>query len=113
MEHGPREEGALSRGFGASRVAGLPVWIINGRSLVPGAHSFLAAGDTGALGGASSTEPACQSRRLKRCGLTPGSGRPPGGGNGNPCWYSRLENPVDRGTCSPRGHTDLHTTEAT
>ena len=43
---------------------------------MPGAHSFLAAGDTGALGGASSTEPACQRRRRKRRGLTPFSGRP-------------------------------------
>ena len=29
---------------------------------------------------------------------TPGSGRYPGGGNGNPLQYSRLENPMDRGT---------------
>ena len=27
----------------------------------------------------------------------PGSGRSPGGGNGNPLQYSRLENPMDRG----------------
>jgi len=27
----------------------------------------------------------------------PGSGRSPGGGNGNPLQCSRLENPVDRG----------------
>ena len=27
----------------------------------------------------------------------PGSGRPPGGGNGNPLLYSYLENPMDRG----------------
>ena len=26
-------------------------------------------------------------------GLIPGSGRVPGGGNGKPLWYSRLENP--------------------
>ena len=30
-------------------------------------------------------------------GLTPGLGRSPGGGNGNPLQYSCLENPVDRG----------------
>ena len=29
---------------------------------------------------------------------TPESGRYPGGGNGNPLQYSRLENPMDRGT---------------
>ena len=30
-------------------------------------------------------------------GLIPGSGRSPGGGNGNPFQYSYLENPLDRG----------------
>ena len=30
-------------------------------------------------------------------GLIPGSGRFPGGGNGNQLQYSRLENPIDRG----------------
>ena len=31
-------------------------------------------------------------------GLIPGSGRFPGGGNGNPFWYSGLEHPMDRGS---------------
>ena len=31
-------------------------------------------------------------------GLTPGSGRSHGGGNGNPLQYSCLENSMDRGT---------------
>ena len=30
-------------------------------------------------------------------GMIPGSGRYPGGGNGNPLQYSYLENPMDRG----------------
>ena len=30
-------------------------------------------------------------------GLIPGSGRPPGGGNGHPLQYSCLENPMDGG----------------
>ena len=30
-------------------------------------------------------------------GSTPGLGRSPGGGNGNPLQYSGLENPMDRG----------------
>ena len=30
-------------------------------------------------------------------GSIPGSGRSPGGGNGNPLQYSCLENPLDRG----------------
>ena len=29
-------------------------------------------------------------------GLTPGSGKTPGGGHGNPLQYSCLENPLDR-----------------
>ena len=45
--------------------------------------------------GASGKEPACQCRRLKR--LICGWGRSPGEGNGNPLWYSRLENPMDGG----------------
>ena len=32
-------------------------------------------------------------------GLIPGSGRSPGGGNGNPLQYSCLGNPMDRGAC--------------
>ena len=31
-------------------------------------------------------------------GSTPGSGRSPGQGNGNPLQYSRLGNPMDRAT---------------
>ena len=30
-------------------------------------------------------------------GSIPGSGRSPGEGNGNPLWYSCLDNPMDRG----------------
>ena len=30
-------------------------------------------------------------------GSIPGSGRSPGGGHGNPLWYSFPENPMDRG----------------
>ena len=32
-------------------------------------------------------------------GFIPGSGRSPGGGNGNPLQYSCLENPMDREAC--------------
>ena len=39
-------------------------------------------------------ESACSAEGL---GLIPGSGRPPGEGNGNPLQYSCLENPMDRG----------------
>ena len=33
----------------------------------------------------------------RRPGFDPGSGRPPGGGHGNPLQYSCLENPMGRG----------------
>ena len=34
---------------------------------------------------------------VRGVGSTPGSGRPPGGGHGNPLQYSCLENPLHRG----------------
>ena len=37
-------------------------------------------------------------------GSIPGSGRSPGGGNGNPLQYSCLGNPMDRGVQWARGH---------
>ena len=42
-------------------------------------------------------ESACSAGDL---GLIPGSGRSPGGGNGNPLQYSCLDNPMDRGAFS-------------
>ena len=35
---------------------------------------------------------------IRDMGSIPGSGRFPGGGNGNPLQYSCLKNPMDRGT---------------
>ena len=46
-------------------------------------------------------------------GSIPGSGRPPGEGNGNPLQYSCLENPMDRGAWQATvhgGHKELETT---
>ena len=37
-------------------------------------------------------------------GSIPGSGRSPGGGNGNPLQYSCLGNPMDRGALQARVH---------
>ena len=34
---------------------------------------------------------------VRHMGLIPESGRPPGGGPGNPLQYSCLDNPMDRG----------------
>ena len=43
----------------------------------------------------------------------PGSGRSPGGGNGNPLQYSCLENPMDRGAwwATVHGVVELDMTE--
>ena len=45
-------------------------------------------------GGSDSKESAFNTGDL---GLIPGSGRSPGEGNGNPLWYSCLENSMGRG----------------
>ena len=41
--------------------------------------------------------PAIQETQVQSLGLISGSGRSPGGGNGNPLQYSSLENSKDRG----------------
>ena len=48
-------------------------------------------------------------------GLIPGSGRSPGGGNGNPLQHFCPKNPMDRGAWQARVHgvTELDTSEAT
>ena len=53
---------------------------------------------------------------VRPVGSTPGSGRSPGGGHGNPLQYCRLENPHRQRSLagySPWGHKELETTEAT
>ena len=42
-------------------------------------------------------EATCHAEDAGDAGSIPGSGRSPGGGNGNPLQYSCLENPMDRG----------------
>ena len=48
-------------------------------------------------------------------GWIPGWGRSPGGGRGNPLYYSCLENPMNRGAwrATVRGVAELDTAEAT
>ena len=52
---------------------------------------------------------------IRDVGSVPGSGRSPGGGNGNPLQYSHLQNPMDGSLAdySPQGRKQLDTTEAT
>ena len=61
--------------------------------------------------GSDSKESACNAGDP---GLIPGLGRSCGEGNGNPLWYSCLENPMDRRAwqgCSLRGYKESDTTE--
>ena len=52
---------------------------------------------------------------IRDSSLIPGSGRSPGGGNGNPLQYSGLENPMDRETWGLQSLCckELDTTEVT
>ena len=54
-------------------------------------------------------------RDMRDTGLIPGTGRPPGEGNGNPLQYSCLENPMDRGAWRATVHAvaESDATEAT
>ena len=51
--------------------------------------------DTGPPRWHGGEESACQCRSTRDAGWTPGSGRPPGGENGNPLRYTCLENSMD------------------
>ena len=52
---------------------------------------------------------------IRDSGSTPGSGRSPGEGHGNPLQYPCLENPMNRGACWAivQGQKGSDTTEAT
>ena len=49
----------------------------------------------------------------KDAGSIPGSGRSPGGGNGNPLQYSCLENPMDREAWQATIHEVIKQSETT
>ena len=51
----------------------------------------------GFLAGSVGKDSACNAGDSGDLGSIPGSGRSPGGGNGNPLQYSCLENPLDKG----------------
>ena len=48
-------------------------------------------------GTTSGKEPAANAGDVRNAGSVSGLGRFPGEGHGNPCQYSCLENPMDRG----------------
>ena len=65
----------------------------------------------GFLGGSDSKEATCSEGDLS---LSPGSGRSPEGGHGNPLQYSCLQNPHGQRSLagySPRGRKESDTTE--
>ena len=59
----------------------------------------------GFLGVTSGKESAYSTGDAGDVGLTPGSGRSPRGGNGNPLQYSCLENPMGRGAWQATVHS--------
>ena len=66
--------------------------------------------------GGSVVKTAYQCKRWERPRFSPGSGRSPGGGNGNPLQYSCLENYMDSGAWRAIVHRvagELDTTEHT
>ena len=62
-------------------------------------HTVMVTLSLGFPGGSDSQESACNAEDL---GSTPGSGRSPGEGNGDPPQYSCLENSLDRGAWQAR-----------
>ena len=75
--------------------------------MVPGPeHSVIVAATVikGFPGGSVVKNLATNARDAGDSGLIPGSGRSPGGGNGNPLHYSCLGNPMDRGAWWARVH---------
>ena len=65
--------------------------------------------------GTSGKEPTGQYRSIRVEGSTPGLGRSPRGGRGNPLQYSSLENPMDRGPwrATVHGVTESDMTQVT
>ena len=54
--------------------------------------------------GSADKEPTCNVGDTGGVDSIPGSGRSPGGGNGNPLQYSCLEHPMDRGAWWAKVH---------
>ena len=66
-------------------------------SSLSGNHSSGLFTSWGFPGGSNGKEPTANEGDTRDAGLTPRSGKSPGGRSGNPLQYSCLENPMDRG----------------
>ena len=89
---------------------------LHGKRILIGLHISICIIDSlYCTAGTSDKEPACQSKRGKRCGLISGLERSPGEGNDNPLQCSCLENPKDRSLVgySPGGHKESDMTDTT
>ena len=74
------------------------LWVFHGRPLSDYGYSVWISLENSLLPlWLSSKESACNAGDTGDTGLIPGSGRSPGGGNGNPLQYSCLGNSRDRG----------------
>ena len=81
-------------------------WRFDQLPMTSDGQSWLGNEASGLPKGCISKESTCNAGDL---GSTPGSGRSPGGGNGNPLQYSCLGNPSNRGAWRPqsRGYKEL------
>ena len=68
-------------------------------------HNVLQSAFEGFLVGTVVKNLPASARDIRDVGSTPGLGRSPGGGHGNPLQYSCLENPMDRGAWQATVHT--------
>ena len=63
--------------------------------IIQSEHLFLSYKTRGFSGGSVVKEFTCHAGNAGDLGSTPRQRRSPGGGYGNPLWYSFLENPLD------------------
>ena len=82
------------------------VWFVLKKCMLGGldSHYWSSRGSPGASQGAPSGRESASAGDTRHTGSIPGLGRPPGVENGNPFWYSCLDNLMDRGACRAAAH---------
>ena len=81
--------------FGLQGSCGInPLWWLNYVVIYTSTHTCV-----GFSGGSVVKNLPASAGGAGHAGLIPGSGRSPGGGNGNPLWYFCVGNPMDSGAC--------------